>query len=161
MKIISERWKKNVDPPLFYDILRGSESPLCYVFKALNLLWSLLSNLIPSLVSSEVLFFPNYVFPNGIQILDHCAGNKRPKQQVVPADSPDVETPIIKNQPRNVEDLQQNKDTEETPVWTLIIVIQLFNDLILLLKCRINYIWILLWYNFMQIQQIGFCFTEI
>jgi len=43
-------------------------------------------------------------------------GNKRPKQQVVPADSPDVETPIIKNQFRNVKDHQQNKDTEETPV---------------------------------------------
>ncbi len=42
--------------------------------------------------------------------------NKRPRQQVVPADSPDVETPIIKNQPRNVEDNQQNKETEETPV---------------------------------------------
>jgi hypothetical protein len=36
-------------------------------------------------------------------------GNKRPKQQVVPADSPDVETPIIKNQP-------PKKDTEETEV---------------------------------------------
>ena len=43
-------------------------------------------------------------------------GNKRPNQQVVPADSPDVETPIIKNQPRNAEDHQQNKDTDETPV---------------------------------------------
>ena len=43
-------------------------------------------------------------------------GNKRPKPQVVPADSPDVQTPIIKNQPLNVEDHQQNKDTEETPV---------------------------------------------
>ena len=41
-------------------------------------------------------------------------GNKRPKQQVVPADSPDVETPIIKNLPGKVQDNQQKKDTEET-----------------------------------------------
>jgi hypothetical protein len=43
-------------------------------------------------------------------------GNKRSKQQVVPADSPDVETPIIKNQPLNLDDNQQKKDTEETEV---------------------------------------------
>ena len=28
MKIISDGWKKNVDPPLFYDILRGLKA-LC------------------------------------------------------------------------------------------------------------------------------------